>query len=164
MKLRSRRRDLRPSLPRASRYRRVTARVDAPMAVGEQSTTVEVQAAAPALQTDTSNNSVLVPSQSVEDLPLNGRNIITLVARTAGANEGSPGSIVAGNRPDDRRANSQISVNGQQDTQNNNLIDGMDNNERFIGSIGVRPSVDAIQEVNVQSNDTMLPSDARAVR
>ena len=128
------------------------ARVDAKLEVGEQSTTVEVQAAAAALQTDTSNNSTLVPSQSVEDLPLNGRNIITLVTRTAGANEGSPGSIVAGNRPDDRRQNSQISVNGQQDTQNNNLIDGMDNNERFIGSIGVRPSVDAIQEVNVQTN------------
>ena len=28
----------------------------------------------------------------------------------------------------------------------------MDNNERFIGSIGVRPSIDAIQEVNVQTN------------
>lgn len=128
-------------------------RVDAKMVVGAQTTTVEVQAVAPALQTDTSNVSVLVPSEQVEDLPLNGRNIITLVTRTAGANEGSPGSIVAGNRPDDRRQNSQISVNGQQDTQNNNLIDGMDNNERFIGSIGVRPSVDAIQEVNVQTNN-----------
>lgn len=139
-----------PSIPLSAGDR---VRVDAKMIVGSQTTTVEVQAAAPALQTDTSNVSVLVPSQQVEDLPLNGRNIITLVTRTAGANEGSPGSIVAGNRPDDRRQNSQISVNGQQDTQNNNLIDGMDNNERFIGSIGVRPSVDAIQEVNVQTNN-----------
>jgi outer membrane receptor protein involved in Fe transport len=32
---------------------------------------------------------------------------------------------------------------------NNNLIDGMDNNERLIGTIGVRPSIDAIQEVKV---------------
>jgi hypothetical protein len=69
-----------------------------------------------------------------------------------GVTEGSPGSIVQGNRPDDRRAISSFSVNGQTDTMNNNMIDGLDNNERIIGTIGVRPSIDAIQEVNVQTN------------
>ena len=32
------------------------------------------------------------------------------------------------------------------------MIDGMDNNERYIGTIGVKPSMDAIQEVRVQTN------------
>ena len=32
------------------------------------------------------------------------------------------------------------------------MIDGMDNNERFIGTIGVRPSIDAIQEFKVRTN------------
>ncbi|MGI4758132.1 MAG: TonB-dependent receptor domain-containing protein, partial [Janthinobacterium lividum] len=36
---------------------------------------------------------------------------------------------------------------------NNNLIDGLDNNERFIGTIGVRPSIDAIAEVRVLTNN-----------
>ena len=54
--------------------------------------------------------------------------------------------------PDDRRQTSAFSVNGQVDSQNNNLIDGVDNNERIIGTIGVRPSIDAIQEVNVSTN------------
>ncbi len=57
-----------------------------------------------------------------------------------------------GNRPDDRRLISSFSVNGQTDTMNNNMIDGMDNNERIIGTIGVRPSIDAVQELNVQTN------------
>ena len=57
-----------------------------------------------------------------------------------------------GNRPDDRRLISSFSVNGQTDTMNNNLIDGMDNNERIIGTIGVRPSIDAVQELNVATN------------
>ena len=65
---------------------------------------------------------------------------------------GAPGSIVQGNRPDDRRLISSFSVNGQTDTMNNNMIDGMDNNERIIGTIGVRPSIDAVQELNVQTN------------
>ncbi len=129
------------------------ARADIKLEVGEQTTTVEVQAAvAPALQTDSSNVGQLTSSQTVEDLPLNGRNLIQLVYLAPGVTQGSPGSIVQGNRPDDRRLVSSFSVNGQVDTMNNNLIDGMDNNERIIGTIGVRPSIDAVQEVNVQTN------------
>lgn len=56
------------------------AREDLTMAVGEQSTTVEVQATStPALQTDTSNIGALVTQQGVEDLPLNGRNLTQLI-------------------------------------------------------------------------------------
>ena len=129
------------------------ARADIKLEVGEQTTTVEVQAAvAPALQTDTSNIGQITTSQTVEDLPLNGRNLIQLVYLAPGVTTGSPGSIVQGNRPDDRRLISSFSVNGQTDTMNNNMIDGMDNNERIIGTIGVRPSIDAVQELNVQTN------------
>ena len=115
--------------------------------------TVEVQAAtAPALQTDTSGLGTLVTAQAVEDLPLDGRNIVKLVQLAAGTTEGSPGSIAAGNRPDDRRQTSAFSANGQGDSENESLIDGFDNNERIIGTIGARPSIDAIQEVNVSTN------------
>ena len=43
-------------------------------------------------------------------------------------------------------------MNGQTDTENNNIVDGMDDNERVVGTIGVKPSIDAIQEVNVSAN------------
>ena len=129
------------------------ARVDAKMEVGEQSTTVEVQAAiAPALQTDSSQIGALVTSQNVEDLPLNNRNLVKLVQLTPGVTEGETNSIAAGNRSNDARLTSAFSANGQDDIYNNNLVDGVDNNERSVGVIGVRPSIDAIQEVNVQTN------------
>jgi Carboxypeptidase regulatory-like domain len=129
------------------------ARVDAKLEVGESAQTVEVSGTvAPALQTDSSQVGSIVPSQTVEDLPLNGRNLIQLVQLQPGVTGGSPTSIVQGNRPDDRRAISSFSVNGQTDTMNNNMIDGLDNNERIIGTIGVRPSLDAVQEVSVQTN------------
>jgi len=35
---------------------------------------------------------------------------------------------------------------------NNQLVDGMDNNERTIGTVGIKPSIDAIAEVKVQTN------------
>jgi hypothetical protein len=128
-------------------------RVDAKMVVGEVTETVEISGSvAPALQTETSTIGSLVPSQSVEDLPLDGRNIVKLVQLTVGTTEGAPGSIAAGNRPDDRRQTSAFSANGQTDAQNENMIDGFDNNERAVGFLGARPSVDAIQEVNVSTN------------
>jgi len=139
-----------PNIPLSSGDR---FRADAKLEVGEAAQTVEVSGAvAPALQTDTSNIGSLVPSQSVEDLPLNGRNLIKLVQLSPGITEGSQTSIVQGNRPDDRRQTSSFSANGQTDTMNENLVDGMDNNERIIGTIGVRPSIDAVQEVQIETN------------
>jgi hypothetical protein len=93
-----------------------------------------------------------VTEKATQELPLNGRNFINLVQVTPGATEGLNNGLASGNRPDDRRQTSSISMNGQADMMNNQTIDGIDNNERVIGSIGVRPSVDAIQEVSVQTN------------
>ncbi len=127
-------------------------RVDATLGVGSVTESVEVTAQAATVQSDSATVGALLPETAVQDLPLNGRNIIGLVRMVPGANEGLPNSLSSGNRPDDRRQSSTVSVNGQNDVVNNNLIDGVDNNERYIGTIGVRPSVDAIAEVKVQTN------------
>src|SRR5580704_7794950 len=124
-------------------------RVDAPLALGEANETVEGESTTPALQTDSSSVGLLINTKAVQDLPLNGRNVIQLVELSPGINPSMSNSMSSGNRPDDRRLSSNYSANGQSDEINNNLIDGMDNNERIIGTIGVRPSIDAIQEVKV---------------
>ncbi len=121
--------------------------------IGQAAEQVTVTASDAGLQTDSSVVTQSVTEQAVQDLPLNGRNFINLVQITPGANEGSPASLASGNRPDDRRQSSSVSVNGQSDILNNQMIDGMDNNERIIGTIGVRPSIDAIAEVKVQTSD-----------
>ena len=128
------------------------AREDSHMDVGGAGESVTVEATPPALHTDTPALITTVTEKATQELPLNGRNYINLVQVTPGATEGLNNSLGSGNRPDDRRQTSSVSVNGQADVINNQLIDGMDNNERVIGSIGVRPSVDAIQEVSVQTN------------
>jgi hypothetical protein len=125
------------------------ARVNAAMELGPTTETIEVAATTPALQTDSSQVSSLITAQATQNLPLNGRNIISLVQIQPGVTAGLPNAMSSGTRPDDRRLASNYSANGQTDELNNNLIDGMDNNERFIGTIGVRPSIDAIQEVRI---------------
>ncbi|MGO4516680.1 TonB-dependent receptor [Terriglobus sp. 2YAB30_2] len=127
-------------------------RADAALVVGAVNETVEITTAAPILQTDASSVGGNVTERAVQDLPLNGRNFINLVQVMPGATEGAPNSINSGNRPDDRRPSSSISINGQSEVLNDQLVDGLDNNERVIGTIGVRPSIDSIQEVRILTN------------
>lgn len=129
------------------------AREDAKLDIGSEAETVEVTGQAPVLQTDSSVLSSTVTEKAVQDLPLNGRNYVTLAQITPGANAGPPNGLSSGARPDDRRQSSSISLNGQSDVINDYLIDGLDNTERIIGTSGVRPSIEAIREVNIQTND-----------
>jgi hypothetical protein len=126
---------------------------------------VQVTAEAPLLQTDSSTVSTLVTQNECQDLPVNGRNFIRLVQFEFPARTKAPRTRCrAANRPDDRRQTSAISINGAGDNQNNLLIDGMDNNERAIGTIVVKPSMDALAEVRVQTNMYRQKSDARPGR
>ena len=128
------------------------ARNDAHLQLGASSETINVEAQTPLLQAESATVSSTVTAQAVQDLPLNGRNYVQLVQLVPGANEGPGNGLTSGARPDDRRQSSSISVNGQDDTLNNFTIDGFDNNERVIGTSGVRPNVEGIQEISVQTN------------
>src|SRR5213592_4846454 len=128
------------------------ARIDAQMTVGAVNETVNVEEQTPLLQTDTATLGTAITGKLVQDLPLNGRNYVQLAQLVPGVSPGPPNGLATGTRPDDRRLNSSYSVNGQDPVANNNLIDGMDNNERFIGTIGVRPSIDDIEEFKVLTN------------
>jgi Carboxypeptidase regulatory-like domain len=128
------------------------ARENARLQVGSTTQTVQVTGGAPALQTDTSVLTSTISAAATQDLPLNGRNYVTLAQLTPGANEGPQNGLHSGTRPDDRRMTSSVSVNGQTEAITDQMVDGMDNNERVIGTIGIRPSVDAIEEVRVEGN------------
>ena len=128
------------------------AQQNAHLQVGSTAETVEVTGVSPALHTDSSVLTNTITAAATQDLPLNGRNYVTLAQLTPGANEGPQNGLHSGTRPDDRRMTSSVSVNGQTEAITDQMVDGMDNNERIIGTIGIRPSVDAIEEVRVESN------------
>ena len=113
--------------------------------IGSVEEHLTVTGQAPLLQTETTSVAVLVDERAMQDLPLNGRNFVRLAQLTPGATEGPANALSSGNRPDDRRQSSAIAVNGQDTSQNNFLIDGLDNNERFIGTVIIRPQVDSIR-------------------
>lgn len=128
------------------------ARADVKLENGSANETVNVEAQTPLLQADSATVSSTVTAKAVQDLPLNGRNFVQLVQLVPGANEGPGNGLTSGGRPDDRRQTSGFSVNGQDNVLNDFTIDGIDDNERIIGAIGVRPDVEGIQEITIQTN------------
>jgi hypothetical protein len=131
------------------------ARVDLTLQVGQVSETVEVQASAPLIESQSSSLGSVIGSKFVNELPLNGRNFVQLATLTPGVNgTGSSvgGTIMSGTRPDDRRPASEIFSNGNRENSNNFLYDGVDNNDRLTLSIVLRPGVEAIREFKVQTN------------
>jgi hypothetical protein len=129
------------------------ARVDATMEVGATTQTVTVEASVtPILQTADATVATVISPTATQDIPLNGRNFINLVQLVPGTNEGGQSSLSGGQRPDDRRATSAVAANGLAESFNNFMVDGVDDNERAIATIIVKPSIDAIEETRVETN------------
>src|SRR5690349_15491226 len=122
------------------------ARVNVVMKPGQVTEVVEVSGTAAALDTDSSAVSQLVSSKQVEELPLNGRNFLSLLFIGAGAVQttGEQGQMRQGE-------GNAISINGSRPTSNNYTLDGMVNTDTALNTPAVILSQDAIQEFKVQS-------------
>jgi hypothetical protein len=127
-------------------------RAEVKLEVGQMEQQIMVEANAVQLQTDSATVASLIDEHQVQDLPLLGRNFVSLTQLVPGATDYATGSFSTGNAVDDRRRPSAVSVNGFNGAQNNFMIDGMDNNERFIATVTVKPSIEAIGEIRIITN------------
>jgi len=129
-----------------------SVRVDLLLKLGSATETVQVTGAPPLLQTESSSLGTIETERRISDLPLNGRNFIQLAYLGPGANGGQTGSNVSGGVFENQRANEAISVNGLRVSNNNFLLNGVDNNEFGLGGVIVLPPPDAIQEFKTEEN------------
>lgn len=129
-----------------------SVRVDLVLKLGSASETVQVTGAPPLLQTESSSLGTVETEQRISELPLNGRNFIQLAYLGPGANGGQTGSNVSGGVFENERANEAVSVNGLRVSNNNFLLNGVDNNEFGLGGVVVLPPPDAIQEFKTEEN------------
>src|SRR5882672_7743006 len=114
------------------------AQIDFTMAAGDVSETIEVQASAPLLESNTSSVGQVIESKAVSDLPLNGRNFAQLAILgpgVTGVGYSASGTIGSGTRPDDMRPGTELFSNGNREQSNNFMLDGVDNNFRRNGLI-----------------------------
>ncbi|MFL6307002.1 MAG: carboxypeptidase regulatory-like domain-containing protein [Candidatus Sulfotelmatobacter sp.] len=121
------------------------------LSLGAASQTIQVTAAPPQLQTDEASVGQVVNQHAVNSLPLNGRNFTFLAQLSAGVN--TPQADTRGNA-----ASGAFSANGLRPSQNNYLLDGIDNNSNAVDFLNgtnfvILPPLDAIQEFKVQTAD-----------
>ena len=127
-------------------------RVDVALTVGSTSQTVTVEADALAVQTDSNVVSTLINQQQIQELPTNGRNVISLATLGMG---------VSGNLPDMEspfsvNANYAISFNGLNQAHNIWIVDGGEAYDRGSGGkMSVMPSQDSLSEFQVLASNYM---------
>ena len=118
------------------------------LSLQQQSTTVEVSAAALTLDTTTATQNMTITADVVQDVPLNGRDFTQLVAVTPGYGGYSVGGFG--------------SMNGTRPNQINWQIDGVDNNDFWhnipavnqggvSGIAGVVLPIDSVDEFSAQT-------------
>ncbi len=133
------------------------ARVDVKMVVGTQTQEVVVTEAPPILQTDSASLGQVIEGNTVQSLPLNGRNVLGLVALV-------PGVVPLGNATGVGNTSSNLSglnvfaggnyqFSGANANQGAVLVDGAPVNTSYGNNIVLIMNQDSIQEFNVQTHN-----------
>ncbi len=123
-----------------------TARIDVQLKVGKVSETVEVSSAAAVLQTQSVDVSTVIDANTNVSLPLASRNYLQLTLLAPGVTNVDPDGMRS---PQNMLNSGRPYINGNREQANEYLIDGILNSEDKNNETGYTPSVDAIQEFNL---------------
>jgi hypothetical protein len=128
--------------------------------LGMQSESIVVSSAPPMLQSENASVGQVMTTEEINNTPLAGRNWVFMAELTAGVdppiasggNGNSPNALARGG------GNGDFSANGQRTTQNNFVIDGVDNNvsadDLMNGaSYNVKPPPDALAEFKIDTSN-----------
>ena len=133
-----------------------TAKIDIALSVGSASTTVTVsEEFQPILQTENATNGETFTENTINSVPLNGRDFSQLTVFTPGAistGYGTYGMVSGGSSNSSERStndNNEANVNGSRQQSNNYLLDGQEINENINNTIGYSPSPDSLEQIRV---------------
>jgi hypothetical protein len=132
-----------------------TLNIPVQLQVKSVESSVEVTAEAPVLNTADSRTQLTIEQEAVENLPLQGRNMISLVTVAPGVTGlglvgGSPGSAA-----DNYATETQVdaSANGRGSVGNMYVVDGMDiTSDIRPGVLNLTPNPDSVQETSIQTD------------
>jgi len=126
-------------------------RLDFQMRVGSVDQSVEVSSAPPLLQTETMQLGSVISGRSTVEIPLATRNYIELTELAPGVlATTNPSSMNSGQRT---TGGGRPYVNGNRKEANNFQLDGLDMNQISDNLTSYQPSVDAIQEFDMITNN-----------
>jgi hypothetical protein len=133
-------------------------RIDGALTVGAVSETVQVSSSALQIQTEDASISQLVAQKTIQDISLNGRNVMNLVALAPGVVGGSGASgNPSGNSNGGSLTNTQgwsnYQIGGAFANQSAVFLDGAPLNVSQTNSSALVPTMDSVQEFRVIQND-----------
>src|SRR5712692_335925 len=128
-------------------------RQDFQLQVGAISETVEVAASAVTLNTESANVGGVIENKRIIELPLNGRNVVSLAVlvpgvqfgERTGRGDGLSGFPIPGQ-------GFSVSANGQREIHQFVSLDGVDAKDPRIHITNFVPSVEALEEFKIQTN------------
>jgi hypothetical protein len=125
-------------------------RIGAVMQVGEVSQVVDVTAQTPLIDSDTTALGQVIEGRAVEEMPLNGRNVMNLIALVPGV---VPQGQTSGN-PATNNVNGwgNYQIGGGIANQSAEYIDGAPLNVNYAHLPALIPAQDSVQEFKVQTN------------
>jgi outer membrane receptor protein involved in Fe transport len=126
-----------------------TLNINFVLKVGASAETVTVEASAGQIQLDTSEQTrgSHFETQTIQDLPITGRDSLTLALLVPGVTKSTGNSI-------NQDGTFSFAVNGQRPRGNNFMIDGVENNDISVtGPAFVIANPDAVNEVAIQTAD-----------
>jgi hypothetical protein len=137
-------------------------RIDVSLAIGTQSDTVTVTGGT-SVQVDTTATHLgeVVSSAQMTALPLNGRSYTDLLAIQPGVAPMStllPSSVImagvtGGLDPSGDLNPGNLSINGQRESSNGFMVNGIDVQEHMNGGTSIIPNLDSIEEFRVLTNN-----------
>jgi hypothetical protein len=137
-------------------------RLDIALAIGQQTDTVTVTSAA-GVQVDTAATHLgeVVSGPQMSALPLNGRSYTDLLAIQPGVAPIStllPSSVImagvtGGLDPSGDLNPGNLSINGQRESSNGFMVNGIDVQEHMNGGTSIIPNLDSIEEFRVLTNN-----------
>ncbi len=138
-------------------------RIDIQLAVGSDAQTVTIEAGTNSIHVETSATHLgeVVSAAMMTALPLNGRNYTDLLAIQPGVAPIStllPSSVImagvtGGINPSGDANPGNLSINGQRESANGFLVNGIDVQEHMNGGSSIVPNLDSIEEFRVLTNN-----------
>src|SRR5262249_28205319 len=132
-------------------------RTDFALEPGEVTETVQVSSETPLLQNETTSLSQAVEGRTVNEMPLNGRNVLNLVSLVPGVvpqGSSSVNPMVNPSGAGTTNANGwgNYQIGGGMANQSATFLDGSPLNVSYVNSTVLVPTQDAIQEFRVATN------------
>ncbi len=126
------------------------AEINLTLETGAVSETIEVTSQSSLVDTTTATFGKVIENRRVQELPVNGRNALSLVL-LAPAVQSGVGPTASG-FADRGTQVSMIRINGSPFATNNLVVDGLSSVNAYLPDVNINPNVDSVQEFKVQTN------------